>query len=212
MVALQKKNYVKMRAIIGDPDYDPNRVGAADQRTALHTAAQAEDLEALDILLQQADIDTNVGTIDGLTPLLLAAAKGKMTSFEVLLNDSRVDEDAMDGRDQTAMDLITSLGKEIKANKAKDLLENRKQKPDATIKGTIKLALLIGNSDYRNSGWDDLPGAKKDLVDMEARMKANRYQVEVIDNSPDILLAVQEVMNNIPVSSVTHLQVLYVGG
>ena len=26
--AIQKKNYVKMRAIIGDPDYDPNRVGA----------------------------------------------------------------------------------------------------------------------------------------------------------------------------------------
>ena len=128
-----------------------------------------------------------------------------------ILNDSRVDTDAWDDEDQTAMELITSLGKEIKANKAKELLANRIQKPVAG-KGTIKLALLIGNSDYQGSGWADLPGAKKDLTDMEARMKANSYQVEVIENSQDTLQAVQEVMNNTPVSSVTHLQVLYVGG
>ena len=59
--------------------------------------------------------------------------------------------------------------------------------------------------------WDDLPGAKKDVTAMEARLRAEGYQVEVIENSADILPAVQEVMNKTPVSSVTHLQVLYVG-
>ena len=48
--AIQKKNYQQMRAIIEDPDYDPNGVGLADQRTALHTAAHAEDQDALAIL------------------------------------------------------------------------------------------------------------------------------------------------------------------
>ena len=65
--AIQKKNYQQMRAIIEDPDYDPNRVGMADQRTALHTAAHAEDQDALVILLQQTSIDTNVRTTKGLT-------------------------------------------------------------------------------------------------------------------------------------------------
>ena len=46
---------------------------------------------------------------------------------------------------------------------------------------------------------------------METRLKEDGYQVELIENSPDILQAVQDVMNKTPVSSVTHLQVLYVG-
>ena len=209
--AIQETNYRQMRRIIADPDYEPNRVGAGDKRTALHTAAHEDDQGALDILLKQTSIDTNVRTAKGLTPFLYAASRGRMVSFEVLMNDSRVNVKARDGEDQTAMELITSLGKEIKANKAKELLANRIQKPVAG-KGTIKLALLIGNSDYQGSGWGDLPGAKKDLTDMEARMKANSYQVEVIENSPDTLQAVQDVMNNTPVSSVTHMQVLYVGG
>ena len=110
-----------------------------------------------------------------------------MVSFEVLLNDSRVDTNLRDGEDQTALELIT-------------------------------LAILIANSEYKENkrstdsvSWDDLPGAKKDVTDMEARMKANGYKVEVIENSPDILLDIQEVMNTTPVSSVTHLQLLYVG-
>ena len=213
--AIQKKNYTQMRAIIEDPDYNPNRMGALDQRTALHTAAHDDNREALAILLEQTNIDTNVKTTKGLTPFLYAASRGKLVSFEVLLNDDRVDVDERDLDDQTAMELINSLGKEIKAHKAKELLAKRDKKP---LKDAIKLAVLIGNSEYQgNNGaanavtWDDLPGAKKDVTDMEARLKANGYQVELIENSPDILGAVQDVMNKTPVASVTHLQVLYVG-
>ena len=156
-------------------------------------------------------------TTKGLTPFLYAASKGKMVSFEVLLKDSRVDINLRDGEDQTALELITALGKEIKVNEAKELLAKRKETP-LVQKDTTKLAILIANSEYKENkrskdsvSWDDLPGAKKDVTDMEARMKANGYKVEVIENSPDILLDIQEVMNTTPVSSVTHLQLLYVG-
>ena len=91
-----------------------------------------------------------------------------------------------------------------------------KKPPD--LKDKVKLAIMIENSEYEGKNtrdtwsWRDLPGAKKDLTDMEAKMKANSYRVEVVENSEDILTAVQGVMNKTPVSSVTHLQVLYVGG
>ena len=215
--AIHKKNYGQMRAIIANPAYNGDRVGGSDQRTALHTAAHEDDREALAILLGQTSIDTNVRTTRGLTPLLYAASKGKMISFEVLLNDSRVDVDERDGEDQSAMELINSLDKKIKAIKAEELLAKRNKKPPVP-KGTgIKLAILIGNSEYQDNNskdsvtWDDLPGAKDDITDMEARMKADGYQVEVIENSPDFLQAVKGVMNRTAVSSVTYLQVLYVG-
>ena len=216
--AIQKKNYQQMRKIIADPDYDPNRVGEkGDKRTALHTAAHDDNREALAILLEQTSIDTNVKTTKGFTPFLYASSRGKMVSLEVLLNDRRVDVDERDDEDQTALELINSLGKEIKAHKAKELLAKRNKKPLA-LKDAIKLALLIGNSEYQGNNtaanavtWGDLPGAKKDVTDMELRLKADGYQVELIENSPDILQAVQDVMNKTPVSSVTHLQVLYVG-
>ena len=207
-----------MREIIANERYDPNRVGGGDQRTALHTAAQLNDKESLLILLGQQTIDTNVRTSKGLTPFLLAASKGKMVAFEVLLNDKRVDVEALDDEDQSALELINTLGKEIKAAKAKELLEKRNKKPQSVEEVTTKLAVLIGNSEYRANNsptnaasWDDLPGAMKDVLDMKARLEADGYQVEVIANSSDILQAVQEVMNKTPVASVTHLQVLYAG-
>merc|ERR1719341_2597784 len=46
---------------------------------------------------------------------------------------------------------------------------------------------------------------------MGARMKADGYQVEVIENHPDILQAIEDVLKKFPVSSVTDLQVLYAG-
>ena len=82
--AIQNKNYLQMTFIIGNLDYDPNRVGAGDMRTALHTAAHEDDQEALVILLRHKGIDPNVKTTEGLTPFLLAASEGKKVSFKVL--------------------------------------------------------------------------------------------------------------------------------
>ena len=84
-------------------------------------------------------------------------------------------------------------------------------------KDSVKLAILIGNSKYPAPAdsmtwpWEDLPGVKKDIADMEARLKADGYRVEVVENSENILETVKEVMNKTPVSSVTDLQVLYAG-
>ena len=215
--AIQKKNYQQMRTIIRNPDYDPNRVGAGDKRTALHTAAHEDDREALAILLRQRGINPNVRTTKGLTPFLLAASEGKMVSFEVLLNDSRVDADERDDEDHTAMELVKSLGRVVKVNKAKELLA-KQTNSHHNPKDSVKLAILIGNSKYPAPAdsmtwpWEDLPGVKKDIADMEARLKADGYRVEVVENSENILETVKEVMNKTPVSSVTDLQVLYAGG
>ena len=124
-VAIQKKDYQQMRRVIRNPDYNPNRVGALDQRTALHTASHEDDREAISILLQQTSIDTNVKTTEGLTPFILAASEGKIHSFEVLLSDSRVDADSRDGKDRSAMELINALNKELKSKKAKELLKKQ---------------------------------------------------------------------------------------
>ena len=72
-----------------------------------------------------------------------------------------------------------------------------------------KLAVIIGNSEYQaNSGWDDLPGAKEDVVAMKVRLTDDGYQVEVIENSTDFLKDIEDLMYKIPVASVTYLQVL----
>ena len=216
-VAIQKKDYQQMRRVIRNPDYNPNRVGALDQRTALHTASHEDDREAISILLQQTSIDTNVKTTEGLTPFILAASEGKIDSFEVLLSGSRVDADSRDGKDRSAMELINALDKELKSLKAKELLKKQNNR-HIPPKDTAKLALLIGNCQYKANAppndsmfWPDLSGPKKDVADMKTRLRADGYQVEVIENSPDLLNSVKDVMNKIPVSSITHLQVLYAG-
>ena len=186
-------------------------------RTALHTAAHEDDRESLFILLGQDSIDANVKTFNGLTPFLLAASKGKMVAFEVLLNDKKVNRNARDNEDQSALELIHGSEIEIKFQKAKELLENRSRE-SSNEKGTTELAILIGNSEYQNNQdskspvtWDDLPRAKKDVSKMEARMLVEGYRVEKIKDYLDIIEEVQEVMNKTPVASISHLQVLYVG-
>ena len=207
--AIAKKDHQRMQRILENPYYDPNRAGGIDKRTALHTAAQLEDKVALKILLGQRDIDTNVKTTACLTPLLLAAAKGKMVSIEILLADSRVDENAIDDMDQTAEELVAKPGRNVATLKVKELLSKRNPKPQ---EGIGKLAILIGNSNYqRAKRLTDLEGAKADLEAMKAKLSAEGYRVEVIKNSADILNDVGDVMKNTADRSVTHLQVLYAG-
>ena len=163
--AIQKKDHQHMREIIANEKYDPDRVGGGDQRTALHTAAQLDDIESLLILLGQSTIDTNVRTSKNLTPFLLAASKGKMAAFEVLSNDNRVEVDALDDEDQSALELINSLGKEINAAKAKELLEKRNKRPES-VENTTKLAVLFGNSEYRANNDPNNAASKENLANV----------------------------------------------
>ena len=139
-VAIQNKDYLRMTFIIGNPDYDPNRVGAGDMRTALHTAAHEDDCESLAILLRHKGIDPNVKTTDGLTPFLLAASEGKKVSLEVLLDDGRVDANARNGKDQSAEELIDALNKDIKAKKTMAKAMANRDKKQLAAKDTTKLA------------------------------------------------------------------------
>ena len=46
---------------------------------------------------------------------------------------------------------------------------------------------------------------------MKAKLNGNGYRVEVIKNSVDMLADIEDVMKNTAESSVTHLQVVYLG-
>ena len=210
--AINSNDHQQMREIIADKDYKINKVGGGDLRTALHTATMREDREALEILLDHQNIDTNKKTSDGLTPFLLAATLGKMVSFEVLLTDNRVNHKIMDSRDKSALELVEALGKKIKTHEAKELLERRKSRRTHNHKDG-KLAILIGNSKYaQETGLDNLTGAKRDLEAMRSKLRADGYKIEVIENSADMLEDVEKVMTNTSENSVNFLQVLYAGG
>ena len=91
-------------------------------------------------------------------------------------------------------------------NQSVALMTNRIQKEG------VKLAILIGNSTYANlTDWPDLQGVKQDLEAMKAKLSGNGYRVEVIKNSVDMLADIEDVMKNTAESSVTHLQVVYLG-
>ena len=75
-----------------------------------------------------------------------------------------------------------------------------------------KLAILIANYNYkRESGWAKLPGAKQDLDAMRSKLSSEGYEIEVIENSEDMLGDIENVMTKTPDHSVNLLQVLYVG-
>lgn len=63
---------------------EPNSVDAQHE-TALHKAVEANSPEVLDVLLSRAGADPAIGNGTQTTPTLLAAARGKLRSLEVLL-------------------------------------------------------------------------------------------------------------------------------
>lgn len=135
--AIERNDHQSMSKIIRDRDYQPNYTGEGEERmTALHTATLKEDPEALSILLQLEKIDPNAKLSNGFTPLLLAAARGRMISFEVLIGDKRVDVNATDNENQTATDLVKAHGKLIVAKRAKELLARRTSISEAVLTST----------------------------------------------------------------------------
>ena len=144
--AIHDNNHKLMQRIIENKKYEINRGGGEDKRTALHTATMTEDTEALAILLAHPNVDPNAKTSRGLTPLLLAAAKGKIRSFEILIADIRVDAHAKDYEDQSVVELANMSGRAIIAKQVKQLINERKRTP---VVEAGKLAILIGNSKYQ---------------------------------------------------------------
>ena len=135
--AIERNDHQSMSKIIRDRDYQPNNPGEGEERmTALHTATLKEDPEALSILLHLEKIDPNAKLSNGFTPLLLAAARGRMLSFEILIGDQRVDVAATDNEGQTATDLVKAHGKLIVAKRAKELLARRSSISQAVLTST----------------------------------------------------------------------------
>ena len=208
-VAIKEKKYEEMQEIILDPRYSPDAVGLKDSRTNLHTASELNDSRAINVLLGQRNIDPNVGTSDGITPLMIASKEGNLEALEALLADVRVDLERIDDEDKTAKKMLPKK-KEIKRTRAMKLFEAREQRGAAAVEGE-KVALLIGNSHYKVRGLTNLPGAERDVTKIETLFKTSSYIVKTVMNSEDIITDITDVMKDIPSSSIQHFQFFYAG-
>ena len=125
----------------------------------IHCITSKEDPEALSILLQLEKIDPNAKMSNGFTPFLLAAARGRMLSFEILVGDKRVDVEVVDKDGKKATDLVKAHGKMIVAKRANELLGRRctidhqseAEEESAVLRGSI--SEVIKHLVTHNSSW-----------------------------------------------------------
>ena len=212
-IAIQKRDHASMWSISGDKNYDVNKDdGDGYGRVALHTAAQKNDQEALRILLSLPGIDPNKRTNQGLTPVLLAADRGKAEALEVLLDDHRVDTEACDKEDQSLEEIVNTsrnITTDFERNKTRSILEQFRRRQNQPSEGG-KVAIVIGNSLYKND-MSNLEGAKRDLDEVSAILERVKYKAYKVENSEDILEDIEKIMERIPGSSITHLHFHYLG-
>ncbi|XP_076441008.1 uncharacterized protein LOC143280262 [Babylonia areolata] len=84
-------------------------------RTALSYACALDQVDSVRLLLQQADIDVNLGDVSGVTPLMLSAALGHRAAVDTLLDCARAGRvrlhvQARDDSDFTAADYAAVSG------------------------------------------------------------------------------------------------------
>ena len=210
--AIMDKEYSVMRDILKDPSYASNGVGGEDERTSVHTAVHCEDVKALDILLEQVNVDCNVPNLDDLTPLMFAAFKVKIDSFERLLQDPRVNVNLRTRKGDSAYDLLPAHTTEFQRRRALNLFNAAQNRSSETTQKR-KVAILISNSDYEDSSnLSRLSGVKTDLEELTAFLEKT-YTIYTILNARDIDTEVKDVMEGLPDSCmpVTHFQLVYSG-
>jgi hypothetical protein len=213
--AILEEQYSSMRDILQEPGYAPDGVGGEDERSALHVSAQLEDMEALDILLQQDNVDCNVPDSEGLTPAMLAAKLIKIDSLVKLLEDPRVKVKARTQRKENCYDLLPVHALASERQRVKTAFEAAKNRTSEAAKKrnskASRVAIIIANSDYV-PGYDSLPGVKEDLERLTAFLKKS-YHIIIIENAEDIEAKVREEMEGLPASwlPVTHFQLVYLG-
>ena len=82
------------------------RVNSIDEefrRTPLHWAARLDDLEMVQYLTRRPDTNTNPLDLDGATPLILAAMRGRPDVYQFLKRQETVDKRLRDSRGRTAL-------------------------------------------------------------------------------------------------------------
>ena len=207
--AIINSDYTVMKSMIPGPPYEANLVGGVDARAAIHTATMCDNGTALNLLLNQDDININIQTSRGESPLVMASKNAKMEALEILLEDDRIDVELRDQDDKTAEDYFPSSATEIERNKASILFQRARARGQQTTKGS-KLAILVGNKNYTN-GMADLAGAWQDLEAVEEVLVQGGYVIHKIVDSEDILDDIGTVMTGIKADSVLHFQFLYAG-
>ena len=218
--AILDEQYSSMVDILQQPGYKPDAVGGEDAQTALHVAVQCEYVEAINILLEQINVDCNVQDSDGLSPLMLAASKVKIDALERLLEDPRVNIKLRTKRNENALDLLPIQAFESQRLRAMTAFQAAKNRTSSEAQKKRKVAILIANYSSENSAkWDptkyklgNLAGAKEDLEELTDFL-GSQYTVRQIANAEDIGEEIGAVMKALPDSCkpVTHLQIVYSG-
>ena len=83
--AITKEDSESVRSLTNNPTYEANRRGGSDQRTNLHTAVMIQSLIILTMLLGQNNIDPNILTSKGFSPLMLACECLRIDALKILL-------------------------------------------------------------------------------------------------------------------------------
>ena len=85
----------KLKKAVADEDFDVNH--QSKNGSLLHVAAQANNVKAIQILLQNEEINPNLKSLkEGSTPLMVACAAGNIQSVEALLDCSEIDLSAIE--------------------------------------------------------------------------------------------------------------------
>ena len=111
----------KLKKAVADEDFDVNH--QSKNGSLLHVAAQANNVKAIQILLQSEEIDPNLKSKkDGSTPLMVACAAGNINSVEALLDCSEIDLSARNSSNQTAEQIVESAPVDEDINKTMQTL------------------------------------------------------------------------------------------
>ena len=210
--AIIEEQYSSMRDILQEPCYKPDEVGGEDAQTSLHVAVQCEHVEAIDILLEQVNVDCNVPDSDGLSPVMLAASELKIDALERLLEDPRVNIKLRTKKNKNALDLLPAHALPFQRKRAMNLFQAAKTRSSEETQRR-RVAIVITNSEYEeSSGYKSLPGAKQDLEKLTAFLEKT-YHIVTIVNAQEIEAKVREVMEGLPDSClpVTHFQLVCSG-
>lgn len=143
------------------------------QRTALHYAAEADDEEAVNLLLSVQQTQTNIPDMYGATPLHLAAEKGYHRIAQALLNpalENPSDPTVRDKHNMTAYDRAKRNNQEncmriLQYTADSSSMENTQRQPTTSHHTGMMTSVILPNAHDQNYQPMSGPGVRSDDQD-----------------------------------------------
>ena len=201
----------KVSSIIKNPKYEANRRGGPDRRTNLHSAVMIQSVRSMlviTLLLSQKDIDPNIMTSEGFSPLMLACAYLRMEALKHLLE--KADPDAVNEKDMRAEDLTPQSATPGQRAEIEFLFRQARNK-GSEVKKDRNLVIFIANMNYvPESGLKNLKGALEDLKAMQDFLQ-KFYTIRTIVDKEDVLDEIEKIMESLPPGSLDTVELMYSG-